>query len=176
MDQEHKWIREIVRHGSRSASDALVRRYYDEVYAFIYRQVRDREDALDLTQESFVAALRGLPSYDWKKAGFRTWLFSIAAHKVIDARRRAGPLTVELEEVTVTDQRDFVQELENQTLLEEIEAYVCTQSTAVQETFRLHLYGGYDFPEIARLTGRTESGVKAGYYRLLKRLRKEFET
>ena len=92
MDQEHKWIREIVRHGSRSASDALVRRYYDEVYAFIYRQVRDREDALDLTQESFVAALRGLPSYDRKKAGFRTWLFSIAAHKVIDARRRAGPL------------------------------------------------------------------------------------
>ena len=60
MEQEQKWIRDIVRHGSKKAADALVRAYYDDIYTFVYRQTGNREDAMDLTQESFLAALRSL--------------------------------------------------------------------------------------------------------------------
>ena len=174
MDQEQKWIRAIVRRGSREASDQLVRRYYDEVYAFIYRQVGDREDALDLTQESFIAALRALPSFDRRKSKFRTWLYSIATHKVIDARRKFTPLMVPLESEALTAEGDFVRDIADKALLEQIETHVCTLDPEVQTIYRLRLYGEYSFPEIAAAVCKPESNVKAAYYRLLKQLRKEF--
>lgn len=78
------------------AADTLVRTYYDEIYAFVYRQVGDREDAMDLTQESFIAALRSLHTYDAQKSGFRTWLYHIVTYKVIDMRRKRRCVSVSL--------------------------------------------------------------------------------
>ena len=72
MEQESKWIRDIQRGGSRPAAERLVERYYDEIYVFVYRQTGHKEDAMDLTQSIFLAVLRALPSYDPKKAAFRS--------------------------------------------------------------------------------------------------------
>ena len=88
MGEEQKWIRDIQRRGSRQAADKLVRAYYDEMYRFAYRQLGHKEDALDLTQNIFLAVLRALPTFDGRKASFRTWLYRIAAHKAIDCRRK----------------------------------------------------------------------------------------
>ena len=70
---------------SRQAAERLVERYYNEIYVFVYRQTGHKEDAMDLTQSIFLAILRALSTYDPKKAAFRTWLYRIAANKVIDA-------------------------------------------------------------------------------------------
>ena len=67
-------IRAIIKKGSDQAADQLVRRYYDALYYYLYRQVGNRDDALDMTQEAFIAALKGLSSYQPKKASFKTWL------------------------------------------------------------------------------------------------------
>ena len=98
MELENKWIRDIRRVGSRQAAEQLVEQYYNEIYVFVYRQTGHKEDAMDLTQNIFLAVLRALPSYDPKKAAFRTWLYRIAANKVIDARRRSRPAVTPLEE------------------------------------------------------------------------------
>ena len=104
MEQEQKWIRDIVRHGSKKAADALVRAYYDDIYTFVYRQTGNREDAMDLTQESFLAALRSLHAYDAKKAGFRTWMYHIASHKVIDMRRKRKVQYFSIEDYDIEDE------------------------------------------------------------------------
>ena len=52
MEQESKWIRDIQRSGSRQAAERLVEWYYDEIYIFVYRQTRHKEDAMDLTRAS----------------------------------------------------------------------------------------------------------------------------
>ena len=99
VEQEQKWIRAIQRHGSREAAEHLIGVYYDEIYRFVYRQTGSREDALDLTQSIFIAALRSLPGYRAVKASFRTWLYRIAANKVIDARRKSRPVSLPIEEM-----------------------------------------------------------------------------
>ena len=101
MGEEQKWIRDIQRRGSRQAADKLVRAYYDEMYRFAYRQLGHKEDALDLTQNIFLAVLRALPTFDGRKASFRTWLYRIAANKVIDARRRSHLIPLPMEELEV---------------------------------------------------------------------------
>ena len=121
---EQKWIRAIQRRGSRRAAEELVNAYYDEIYRFACRQTGDREDAMDLTQNIFLAVLRALSTYDRRRAGFRTWLYRIAANKAVDARRRAGPATVPIDELDLPAAEDFAMAVQDRELLERIEDYV----------------------------------------------------
>lgn len=170
--QEQKWIRAILRRGDRAAADALVRTYYNDVYAYIWRQVGEPENALDLTQECFIAALRSLASYDCRKSAFRTWLYHIAAHKIIDHRRKFRTVTVPLTE-DISSSEDFTAMVHDQALLEQAEELVGREDALEQEIFRLRVYGQCSFPQIAVVTGQAEAKVKSRYYRLLERLKKE---
>lgn len=174
MEQEEKWIRAVQRRGDRQAAEALIRAHYDEIYRFAYRQTGDREDAMDLTQSIFIAVLRALPGYRPEKASFRTWLYRIAANKVIDARRRARPAPMPLEEAELPAAEDFVMRVHDRAVLEAVERYVSGLDPGEQAVFRLRIYGEKTFPEIAAVLGEPEAAVKSRYYRLMGRLRKEF--
>lgn len=54
-------VRKIVLTGSRRSADKLIRRHYDDIYRFVAHQMRDKDDALDVTQDVFAAAIRALP-------------------------------------------------------------------------------------------------------------------
>lgn len=174
MNKEERWIRAILRRGSRSAADKLIRSYYDEIYRYIYKQVKNREDAMDLTQEGFVAMLQSLSNYDSRKASFRTWLYHIISHKIIDSRRRYTPETIPVEEAELLEENDFTQQVSDSLYLEEIEAYICRFPPQTQEIFRMKVYGEHSFPEIASIIGEPEAKIKAQYYRLIQKIRKEF--
>lgn len=73
--------------GDHRAFAALVRQHQDRVFRFILRLVGTREDAMDLTQETFMKAHQALPG--WRpEAQFRTWLFRIAHNAALDVLRR----------------------------------------------------------------------------------------
>lgn len=174
MDREEKLIRDIQRHGSRAAANELISAYYDEIYIFSYRQTGSKEDAMDLTQEVFIAVLRSIQHYDSRKAGFRTWLYRIASNKIIDARRKLRPEVVPLRDVEAPAEEDFAAAVGDQALLQQIEHYVSALDPMTQSVFRLRLYAEKPFPEIAAILGQPEPAIKARYYRLMSRLRKEF--
>lgn len=72
--------------GAEAAHRELLRRYERPVFALIYRMVRDRELAEDITQETFVKVLNALDRYrsDYK---FSSWIFKIANNAAIDHLR-----------------------------------------------------------------------------------------
>lgn len=175
MEQEQKWIRRIQRRNSEKDADALVRKYYNEIYAYAFRQVAERETALDLTQEIFISALRSLPSYNPGRASFRTWLYRVATNKIIDFRRRTVPPSIPLDGLQLPDEQDFAGQVERQSVLEAIERYVSALDPNTQQIYRLRLYGEYTFPEIAHMLSQPEANVKSRYYRLMQALRKEFQ-
>ena len=72
-------------------------------------------------------------------------------------------------------EEDFTTQIQNRDLLEQIEAYVSGLDPQTQAVFRLRLYGEQSFPEIAAALGEPEAAVKSRYYRLLGRLREEFD-
>ncbi len=76
--------------GDPAAVAELVERYADDVYRFVYHQVGGlAQDAEDIVQETFVAALNAIHRFRGDSK-LRTWLFSIAAHKTADLHRRLG--------------------------------------------------------------------------------------
>src|SRR5438093_10627290 len=81
-DADSKLVREA-QAGAPEAFGELARRYQDRIYTVISGMVADPEDALDLTQETFVKAYTGLGRFR-QDAGFYTWLYRIAVHLCID--------------------------------------------------------------------------------------------
>jgi RNA polymerase sigma-70 factor (ECF subfamily) len=76
--------------GDPEAVEELVSHYADDVYRFVYNQVGgSAQDAEDVVQETFIAALKAVRRFKGDSK-LRTWLFSIAAHKAIDHRRRTS--------------------------------------------------------------------------------------
>lgn len=73
--------------GDRRAFGALVRLHQERIFRFIFRLCGNREDAMDLTQETFIKAYQALP--DWQpQAQLRTWLLRIAHNSTLDLLRR----------------------------------------------------------------------------------------
>lgn len=73
--------------GDQTSYRVLVDRYQGRVHAVIYGMVRNREDARDLTQETFVRAYQNLSKFRIE-SGFYTWLYRIAMNTAIDHIRR----------------------------------------------------------------------------------------
>ena len=126
-------------------------------------------------QSIFLAILQALSTYDPKKAVFRTWLYCIAANKIIDVRRQSRPVTTPLEESELPVQEDFVSRIYDRELLKRIEGYVSGLAPSLQTVFQLRLYEKQSFGEIAAALGQSEAAVKNQYYRLLGRIREEFD-
>lgn len=77
----------LAQRGDDKAFTELVRRYQDRIYRFLLRLTRSPDDALDLTQDTFLRAYQGLDR--WRPdALFRTWLFRIARNVAFDRLRR----------------------------------------------------------------------------------------
>lgn len=73
--------------GHADAYRTLMARHREPVYRLIHAQIADADDALDLTQESFIAAFTHLGRYD-RSRPFRHWIMRIALNKCRDWRRR----------------------------------------------------------------------------------------
>jgi RNA polymerase sigma-70 factor (ECF subfamily) len=82
--------------GAEAAYRELLRRYQRPVFSLVYRMVRDRELAEDLTQETFVKVLNAIDRYrpEYK---FSSWIFKIANNAAIDHLRRKELDTLSLE-------------------------------------------------------------------------------
>lgn len=84
------------RDGEEAAYRELVRRYERPVFSLIYRMVRDREIAEDLSQETFIKVLNAIASYR-PEFKFSSWVFKIANNTAIDHLRRKELDTLSLE-------------------------------------------------------------------------------
>lgn len=84
------------RDGSSAAFGTLVHRYHARVYAFLLTLTRHRQDAEDLTQETFLRAWRKFDRFD-PTLPLLPWLFTMARRLSIAALRKSRKPPVELD-------------------------------------------------------------------------------
>jgi RNA polymerase sigma-70 factor (ECF subfamily) len=78
-----------IREGDTDAWYELIARFEGRLQAFVESRTRHRSAAEDLVQETFIGFLTSLPNFDGRRP-LEGYLFSIAAHKLIDYLRREG--------------------------------------------------------------------------------------
>src|SRR3954451_20245957 len=77
------------RSGDEEAFRELTEPYRREIEVHCYRILGSAQDAEDLVQETFLAAWRGLDSFEGRASG-RTWLYRIATNRGLNALRDAS--------------------------------------------------------------------------------------
>jgi len=170
--------------GDERAFDELVRRHQGRVYAVAYRVTNNREDALDVAQETFVKVHRKIGT--WRpRSGFLPWLIRMTVNQSIDLlrrhkRHRHAPLD---ESWTVGDgasaieptTEDTRQEVGAREIAERVHGALHVLSPAQKTVFTLRHYEGMQLAEIAEIMGCTVGSVKVHLFRSLKKLQKELQ-
>jgi RNA polymerase sigma-70 factor (ECF subfamily) len=94
--------------GDQDAFAGLVQRYQRPVFNLVYRMLQHYEEATETTQDTFLAAWQGLPSFRGD-ARFPTWLYRIAYNcslKCLEQRKRNKALQEALQAEQILEQAD----------------------------------------------------------------------
>ena len=156
MDDDRRLV-QAARNGDRAAFRTLVERHQRRVFAVALALLKNREDALDIVQETFLRAHRGLDGFDGDSQLF-TWLYRIAHNLCIDHLRRRRFETVQLDErIEVADERDQldtdpVRNIMNDELRGKILAALDKLTPAHREVLMLREVEGLSYKEIADAT------------------------
>ncbi|RAQ96617.1 hypothetical protein A4R35_13820 [Thermogemmatispora tikiterensis] len=106
MEQDDAQLVRASQHGDREAFALLVQRYQRRVFNMILRMLQDYEEACEITQEAFLAAWQGLPTFRGE-ARFPTWLYRIAYNcclRQLEQRRRDKALQNAMQEQQLLDE------------------------------------------------------------------------
>ncbi|MBI2432985.1 MAG: RNA polymerase sigma factor [Candidatus Hydrogenedentes bacterium] len=165
-----------VQTGEGHAFDVLAERYAARIYQHLYRIVGHRQEAEDLTQESFLKAFRAIQQYDASRE-FRSWLYAIATNtgrNALRARGRRGPMvSLDGEENfvpagTENDTSDAQLRADRQAQLAEAMGRLPEHAAALVD---LHYREGMSLREAAAVLGTTEGAAKVALHRARRQLR-----
>src|SRR5574341_353104 len=155
----------------------LYDKYFEVVYAYVARRVRQRPATEDVTSEVFRKALESLPRFKWTGAPFGAWLLRIASNVIADrAKRSAREQKSDPEphrQANATQPQDIeLEESERRAnLFKLVNELVADQRRVVLMRFADEKSIG----EIATQLGRSEGAVKQLQFRALKNLRAKLE-
>lgn len=170
-----------IRKGDAVAYQGLVEKYQNRVYNLIYGMVRNREDARDLTQDSFVKAYQKLDSFRLE-ASFYTWLYRIAMNVSIDFIRKAKRRgTTEFDEGVAVKESDGgiseshhqdspSKELERKQLYSKIMTALQKLPEDQRQAVLLRELEGFSYKEISDIMGIPEGTVMSRLFYARKRL------
>jgi RNA polymerase sigma-70 factor (ECF subfamily) len=177
-----------VKAGDEQSFALLLHRYRTPLVNFLYRMVRNREQAEDLAQEVFIRVYRARADYV-PSAKFTTWLFRIATNLALNSVRDTrhqrmevsldAPVTVDAEdgderpldvaEKNPNIEEHLVQEAQRDMIRHAIDKLPEKQRAAVL----LHKYQELDYGEISKILQCSESALKSLLFRAYETLRVE---
>ncbi|MDR2389027.1 MAG: RNA polymerase sigma factor [Tannerellaceae bacterium] len=160
--------------GDPAGFTGLIDRYGAGVHAFIFRMVRNREDAEELTQDVFLKAFRGLNGFRGE-SGFSTWLYRIAYHTAVSEMRKRKQEFLAIDETLLALAPDekpggafaLVDEAEQLLRLDRALAQLPPEDQALILFFYME---EKKVEEIASATGLSLSNVKTRLHRIRKKL------
>jgi len=173
--------------GEEAAFERLVRRHEREVYRLALRLLRNPDDALEVAQETFLRAYRGLSSFRGE-AAFRTWLYGIALNA---ARTRQASLSKSLSRAQrlegdeddppspLLSVSDPAPSPENRALGGELKEALLAALSRIspehREILLLREVEGLDYGEVGALLGIPEGTVKSRLARARRAVREALE-
>ncbi|NJD27845.1 MAG: sigma-70 family RNA polymerase sigma factor [Chloroflexi bacterium] len=162
---------ERAREGELDAFNDLVVCYQDMLYALVVRMVPDRDQASDAVQEAFFNAYRNLESF--RGGSVKSWLSRIAINAAMDTqrfrKRRPAEPYPELEDETWQPPADASADPVTASLMAErhraLNAALARITDDQRTAIVLYDIEGYDYAEIAGLTGVSIGTVKSRIHR-----------
>ena len=157
--------------GQERAYREFLRRYREPVYRLVRGTIRDSEEALDVTQESFVAAFAAMKRYD-RERPFKLWIARIAINKCRDWARRRSVRSFFTRATPIDDIFNLASdsaspetEAGDRAELARASAAIAELPAKLREALILRAVEGMTHAEAAQVLGVTEKTVETRLYR-----------
>lgn len=159
--------------GDTQAFGILVERYQNFVFTIAVRILKNKEEAEEVAQDSFIKAYNGLSGFRGDSK-FSSWLYRIVYHKSLDKLKGKKPVHFNLiEEIT----EDIYGEIENglESLLQQERSEIindCIKSLPADDAALISFFYFEEksIKEISAITDFTEDNVKVKLFRSRKKL------
>lgn len=160
--------------GDKSGYAGLVNRHKAYAFSIALRIIKNREEAEEITQDSFIKAFRSLDQFR-RDARFSTWLYRIVYTTALNYLRRHGVETVELDvpmaELLPADQPDSAELLDQKIKKQYITQALNTLKSDDAIVLQLFYLEEKSLEEIAEIMGLEPNTVKIRLHRARPRLR-----
>ncbi len=171
LDEERLMVERARR--DPAAFGDLYSRYSNQIYAYAYKRTHDREDAEDITSDTFMLAFEAMDRYEWRNVPFGAWLFRIASNVVAAhyrKKRHSTPIDdVVLYDTDVDPERDAIRSSDADDLRRAVSLLKGDQRRVVELRYDEDMCSR----EIAQAMGRTEGSVRTLLHRATRSLRSQ---
>jgi RNA polymerase sigma-70 factor (ECF subfamily) len=157
--------------GDTAAFDEIMVRYERQIYRICYRFVENREDAMDLAQEVFIKAFEHLATFR-RESSLKTWLYRIAMNHCINHVKKHSQEFVEVTEYTGSVNSRVQDQLEDREQREHFRRLVKLLPPKQKAILEMRINEQLSYEEIAKISGRSISTIKASVFFALEKLRK----
>jgi RNA polymerase sigma-70 factor, ECF subfamily len=157
--------------GETAAFDEIMVRYERQIYRICYRFVENREDAMDLAQEVFIKAFEHLATFR-RESSLKTWLYRIAMNHCINHVKKHSQEFVEVTEYTGSVHSRVQDQLEEREQREHFRRLVKLLPPKQKAILEMRINEQLSYEEIAKISGRSISTIKASVFFALEKLRK----
>ena len=157
--------------GHMGAFDELMTRHERAVFRLCFRFVKNREDAMDLTQEVFIKAFEKLTAFRGD-ARFKTWLYRVAVNHCLNHVKKNSREFVEVDESIGSVKPSFHNKLlekERRAIVRKLMVKLPPKQKAILE---LRMNDNLSYEEIAEILGRSVSTIKSSVFFALTKLKK----
>jgi RNA polymerase sigma-70 factor (ECF subfamily) len=157
--------------GDMTAFDELMIRYERQIYRICYRFVNNRDDAMDLAQEVFIKAFEHLGSFR-RESSMKTWLYRIAMNHCINHVKKNAREFVEITESVGSTRASVHSDMEQREQQEQFRRLVKRLPPKQKAILEMRIHEQLSYEEIATMSGRSISTIKASVFFALEKLRK----
>lgn len=149
----------------------LYERYFADIFRFILRRAGQRELTADLTQQTFLKAMLGIPGYEPRGLPFRAWLYRIALNEVRMHWRKRKELLID---VSYSEARGLSEEMGlnmDESEMQRLANALGRLDTDRARLIELRYMDGLSFAELGQVLGIGEDAAKMRTHRVLGQLR-----
>jgi RNA polymerase sigma-70 factor, ECF subfamily len=157
--------------GDMTAFDELMIRYERQIYRLCYRFTSNADDARDLAQDVFIKAFEHLADFR-KEASLKTWLYRIATNHCINHVKSNAQQFVEVTDTVRQTDSTAHAELEEKQQREHFRLLVKQLPPKQRAILELRIHEQLSYEEIAKMSNRSVSTIKASVFFALEKLRK----
>lgn len=159
--------------GESEAFGSLYDHYLPKIYRFVLFKVSRREEAEDITHQTFLKAWERIDQFTFQGYPFSSWLYTIARNTVIDHYRKNDP-QVDIEDVShylVSEDDTLDVKLEVKMEWETLLVSIRKLNEIEQEVLIMRFVDDLPHKEIGEIIGKSEGAVKVISHRALKSLK-----
>jgi RNA polymerase sigma factor (sigma-70 family) len=164
------------RHGSIKAFDDIYRSLAGQVASYLrWHRATDPDG---LTNDVFAQVHRNLLRFEGDEHGFRSWVFTIAHHRMIDDRRRANRQP-QLQDELAVDEHMGLGDVEDDAFAvlahDRVRDLLTVLSPDQRDVVLLRIIADLSVEEVARMLDKREGAIKALQHRALATLRRHLD-